>query len=136
MPDPKIIIAGAGMSSGGRVRAHEKRYLPEKNATIMQVGYQAPGSLGRRIQAGQRTVEIDRERVQVRARVVSLTGYSGHADRDQLLSFVESAGEPLQKAFVVMGEPKASAFLAQRIKEYLGVDAVVPVQNDSVEIDW
>ena len=48
MHDPKVIIAGAGMSSGGRIRAHEKRYLPEKNATVLLVGYQAPGSLGRR----------------------------------------------------------------------------------------
>lgn len=136
MPDPKIIIAGAGMSSGGRVHAHEKRYLPEKNATVMQVGYQAPGSLGRRIQDGQREVQIDGERISVHAQLLSLTGYSGHADRDQLLSFAEGAGQSLQKAFVVMGEPKASSFLAQRIREYLSVGAVVPVKNDSVEIDW
>ena len=136
MPDPKVIIAGAGMSSGGRVRAHEKRYLPEKNAIIMQVGYQAPGSLGRRIQDGQREVQIDGERINVRAHLVSLTGYSGHADRDQLLAFAEGSGNSLDKAFVVMGEPKASSFLAQRIREYLGVDAVVPAKKDSVEIDW
>ena len=136
MPDPKIIIAGAGMSSGGRVRAHEKRYLPEKNATVLQVGYQAPGSLGRRIQDGEREVTIDGERVHMRAQVLSLTGYSGHADRDQLLTFVENAGASLQKAFVVMGEPKASSFLAQRIKEYLGIDAITPAQEDSANIDW
>jgi metallo-beta-lactamase family protein len=136
MPDPKIIIAGAGMSSGGRVRAHEKRYLPEKNATVLQVGYQAPGSLGRRIQDGEREVTIDGERIHMRAQVRSLTGYSGHADRDQLLSFVENAGASLQKAFVVMGEPKASSFLAQRIKEYLGIDAITPAQEDSANIDW
>lgn len=134
--DPKIIIAGSGMSSGGRVRAHEKQYLPDKNATVLQVGYQAPGSLGRRIQDGQKEVVIQGETIRVQARVMSLTGYSGHADRDQLLDFAEGAGGSLQKAFVVMGEPKASSFLAQRIKEYLGVEAVTPAQNDVADIDW
>jgi metallo-beta-lactamase family protein len=135
-PDPKVIIAGSGMSSGGRVRAHEKRYLSEKSATVLLVGYQAPGSLGRRIQDGQRQVAIDGERVAVRAHVLSLTGYSGHADRDQLLAFAESAGESLEEAFVVMGEPKASAFLAQRIKDFLGVEALVPSLGDSISIEW
>ena len=124
------------MSSGGRVRAHEKRYLPDEKATVLLVGYQAPGSLGRRIQDGQKKVAIDGETIAVRASVMSLTGYSGHADRDQLLSFAEGAGNALQKVFVVMGEPKASLFLAQRIKEYLGIDAITPAQNDSADIDW
>jgi metallo-beta-lactamase family protein len=135
-PDPKIIIAGAGMSSGGRIRSHEKRYLPEKSATVLLVGYQAPGSLGRRIQDGQGSVEIDRQRVDIRAHVEMLSGYSGHADRDQLLDFVEHAGVPLEKVFVVMGEPKASLFLSQRIKDFLGVDAIAPAASDSIAIDW
>ena len=136
MPDQKIVIAGAGMSSGGRVRAHEKRYLPDEKAAVLLVGYQAPGSLGRRIEDGQKDISIDGERIHVQAHIASLTGYSGHADRDQLLAFAESAGDSLERVFVVMGEPKASSFLAQRIKEYLGVEAIVPVQNDSVQIDW
>ncbi|HTR18659.1 MAG TPA: MBL fold metallo-hydrolase [Candidatus Paceibacterota bacterium] len=136
MPDPKVIIAGAGMSSGGRVRAHEKRYLSEKNSVILLVGYQAPGSLGRRIQDGQHNVVIDGKNIQVRARVISLTGYSGHADKDQLLAFAESAGDSLEEAFVVMGEPRASGFLAQRIKDFLGVEALVPALGDSISINW
>ncbi|MDR3571951.1 MAG: MBL fold metallo-hydrolase [Candidatus Pacebacteria bacterium] len=135
-PDPKIIIAGAGMSSGGRIRAHEKQYLPAKNAIVLLVGYQAPGSLGRRIQEGQKKVVIDGESIVVHAEIRSLSGYSGHADRDQLLSFAEAAGESLQKVFVVMGEPKSSAFLAQRIRDYLNVEAVTPAQNDTAIIDW
>lgn len=136
MPDPKIVIAGSGMSSGGRVRAHEKNYLPDANATVLLVGYQAPGSLGRRIQDGQKEVVIEGEKVPVRAAIRSLSGYSGHADRDQLLDLAEAAGDTLKKVFVVMGEPKASSFLAQRIKEYLGVEAITPAQNDVAEIDW
>ncbi|MBI5470697.1 MBL fold metallo-hydrolase [Candidatus Kaiserbacteria bacterium] len=135
-PDPKVIIAGAGMSSGGRIRAHEKKHLPDPKASILFTGYQAPGSLGRRIQEGGKNVVIDGEHVPVRASIGSLTGYSGHKDRDELLSFVESAGESLKKVFVVMGEPRASMFLAQRVRDFLGVEAVTPHAGESIEIDF
>lgn len=134
-PDPKVIIAGAGMSAGGRIRDHEREYLPHKDATVLFVGYQAPGSLGRRIQDGEKRVIIDGEHIRVRASTMSLTGYSGHADRDQLLSFVEGAGERLQKVFVTMGEPKSSMFFAQRVKDFLGVEALVPKRGDSFELE-
>lgn len=133
--DPKVIIAGAGMSNGGRVRAHEKRYLPDSNASILLTGYQAPGSLGRRIADGEKEVHIDGEAIPVHAKIGILTGFSGHRDRDGLLQFVDDAHEKLEKVFVTMGEPKASLFLAQRIKDFLGIDAVVPQQNDTVTID-
>ena len=134
--DPKIILAGAGMSTGGRIRAHERRYLGDKKATILFVGYQTPGSLGRRIEDGARHVEIDGERVRVRARVLHLGGYSGHADRDQLLSFVERCGAHLEDVFVVMGEPKSSHYLAQRIRDFLDVHTHAPALHDSVELAW
>ncbi len=134
--NPKIIIAGAGMSSGGRIRAHEKYYLGDKHATLLFVGYQTPGSLGRRIQDGEKRILIDGEHVRVYARIASLSGYSGHADRDQLLNFVDRAGESIERAFVTMGEPRASLFFAQRVRDFLGVDAVVPQTGESYEIDW
>lgn len=139
--DPKIIIAGAGMSAGGRIRAHEKTYLGDKHATLLFVGYQAPGSLGRRIQDGDKHVEIDGESIRVNAQIETLTGYSGHADREQLLAFVESAEKGvetpvLEKVFVTMGEPRSSLHLAQRIRDFLGVDAVVPQHRETVELDW
>lgn len=135
-PNPKIIIAGAGMSHGGRIRAHEKYYLSDKHATILFVGYQVPGSLGRRIQDGEKRVEIDGEHIRIYAERETLSGYSGHADREQLLTFVENAGGELQRVFVTMGEPHASMFLAQRIRDFLGCDAVVPEAGQSFEIDW
>jgi metallo-beta-lactamase family protein len=134
--DPKVIIAGAGMSSGGRIRAHEKQYLPDKKAAVLFVGYQSPGSLGRRIQEGASQVEIDGDKVRVHAQIDTLSGFSGHADRDQLLNFVEDAGEKITRVFVTMGEPKASAFLAQRIRDFLDVDAVVPEAGQSFDIEW
>ncbi len=135
-PDPKIIIAGAGMSVGGRIRAHEARYLPDPKAAVLFVGYQAPGSLGRRIADGQKKVQIDGTTVQVRASIGMLTGYSGHKDRDGLLAFVEQAGDSLEKVFVVMGEPKAELFLSQRINDFIGCEAHVPAAGETVVIDW
>ncbi len=135
-PDPKVIIAGAGMSHGGRIREHEKRYLSDKKATLLFVGYQAPGSLGRRIEDGEKRVEIDGEHVSIRARIETLTGYSGHADRDLLLQFAERAAGTLKKVFVTMGEPKSSLFLAQRLRDFLGVESVVPEAGQSFTIEW
>ena len=135
-PNPKIIIAGAGMSHGGRIREHEKRYLDDRKAAILFVGYQSPGSLGRRIQDGEKRVEIDHAHVRIRASVDTLSGYSGHADRDQLLRFIEKTAESLERVFVVMGEPKASLFLAQRARDFLGVEASVPEAGQSFLIDW
>lgn len=134
--DPKIIIAGAGMSVGGRIRSHEKEYLSDSNATILFVGYQSPGSLGRRILDGASRVQIEGENVPVKAQVLSVMGYSGHADRDQLMMFVEKTAPSLKKVFVVMGETKSSMFLAQRINDFLGVDAICPEGKQALPIDW
>lgn len=133
---PKVIIAGAGMSAGGRIRSHEKEYLGDSNATLLFVGFQSPGTLGRRIQDGAPNVTIDGENIRVRAQIGSLTGYSGHADRDQLMNFVENAGESLERVFVTMGEPKASLFLGQRIKDFFNIDTVVPKKDDVQEIEF
>ena len=135
-PNPKIIIAGAGMSYGGRIREHEKYYLGDKHATILFVGYQVPGSLGRRIQDGEKRVEIDGEHIRIYAERETLSGYSGHGDREQLLTFVENAGETLERVFVTMGEPHSSIFLAQRIRDFLGIDAVVPESAQTFDVDW
>lgn len=129
---PKIIVAGAGMSTGGRIRAHERRYLPDKNATLLIVGYQVPGSLGRRIQDGARKVQIDGAWVTVRAKVMSTGGYSAHADRDDLLKFAEDV-KP-KEAFVVLGEMSASTFLAQRLSGFLGIKSTIPQVGERYEL--
>jgi metallo-beta-lactamase family protein len=134
--DPKIIIAGAGMSGGGRIRAHEKRYLAHKDTIVLFAGFQAPGTLGRALLDGERHIEIDGERIRVKAQMRQLTGYSGHADRDQLLSFIEKAGPRLEEVFVTMGEPKASTYLAQRMHDFLGINAHVPRKGESAELEF
>lgn len=131
----KIIIAGSGMSNGGRILHHEKRYLPDPKSTLLLAGYQAAGSLGRMIQDGAKTVNIMGETVVVNAKIEQIGGYSAHKDSDELLEFVAHTADTLKKVFVVMGEPKSSMFLTQRIRDYLGVDAVAPSIGSTFEID-
>lgn len=131
----KIIIAGSGMSTGGRIIHHEKNYLSDPNSTLLLVGYQQTGSLGRIIQEGAKTVKIMGEEISVRARIVNIRGYSAHKDSDHLLQFVDDTKDTLQKVFVAMGEPKSSMFLAQRLRDYLGVDAKCPEVGETEEIE-
>lgn len=137
VPGPKIIIAGSGMSHGGRIRAHEKEYLDDKNCIVLLVGYQTVGSIGRLLQDGAKHVWIDRMKVKVRARVATIRGYSGHADRDQLVEFVHGGlSKKTKQIFVTMGEERSSLFLTQRLRDYLGAPAIAPEANAEIEIDF
>jgi metallo-beta-lactamase family protein len=135
-PNPKIIIAGSGMSNGGRIVYHEKRHLPDPKSAIILVGYQAPGSLGRSLEEGRREVYISGEKVPVRARVAMLRGFSAHRDGAGLFDFVSETANTLERAFIVMGEPKSSSHLAQRMRDYLGVNALVPEEGNMYTIDF
>lgn len=151
----KIILSGSGMSEGGRVVSHEAHYLPDSKGTIILVGYQAVGTLGRRLQDGAKEVFIDmdgnknngKEKIKVRATIENITGYSSHKDSEHLLEFVEKTNTPpsppldqgregkkLKKVFVIMGEPKSSLFLTQRIRDYLDIDAVYPEEGKEYEL--
>ena len=130
----KIIIAGSGMSNGGRIVHHEKIYLSDPKSTLLLIGYQGVGSLGRMIQDGSRSVRIMGEEVVVNASVEQIHGYSAHRDSGGLVSFVDRTGDTLRKCFVAMGEPKSSLYLVQRLRDYLGVDASMPQINQKVEI--
>jgi metallo-beta-lactamase family protein len=135
-PNPKIIIAGAGMSHGGRIGRWEQRYLPDPSTTLLIVGYQAPGSPGRRIQDGEQHIHIEGQEVLARAKVVILEGWSAHADRDELLKFAEAAiaNKRTKAIFTALGEPSAERFLAQRIHDYVGGNAIVPLAGQTWEI--
>ena len=143
VPAPKIIIAGSGMSTGGRIIHHEKHYLPDPNSILLLVGFQSAGSLGRRLLEGDNPVKILGSEVIVNAEIESVTGYSAHPDINGLFDFVENASTGsarsrrvnLKKVFVVQGEPKASLFFTQRIRDYLGIEAVAPEIGDSFDID-
>ncbi len=134
-PDPKVIIAGSGMSSGGRVVHHEQNYLGDPKNTLLLIGYQAAGTMGRRIEEGAKSVTINRETVPVRATVRKISGYSGHKDSDALVDFVAGSRGTLKKVYAVLGEPKATTYLAQRIRNELGVSAEAPAGGKSVILE-
>ena len=133
-PDPKIIIAGSGMMNGGRVVHHARHYLPDPNNTLLLVGYQAVGTLGRVIQSGADRVRIFGEEVPVRATIDTITGFSGHKGSDQLVEFVKSVSKKIEQIFVVMGEPSSSEFLANRLRDQVAVNAVTPKEGERVEL--
>lgn len=136
VPNPKIIIAGSGMSNGGRVLHHERNYLPDPKSTLLLVGYQAVGTMGRELQEGAKMVRIFDEDVPVNAKVIMLEGYSAHKDMNALIEFVAAMQDSLKKLFVVHAELGAGLFFAQRVRDYLGIDARVPKMGDEVEIDF
>lgn len=133
-PDPKIIIAGSGMMNGGRIIHHAKRHLGESRSTLLLVGYQAVGTLGRLIQSGEKSVIINGETIDVNCRVDTISGYSGHKGSDQLVEFVEAIKTNIEEVFCVMGELKAQMYLAQRLRDQAGVHAVVPKEGEKVEL--
>ncbi len=132
--DPKIIIAGSGMSNGGRIVHHEHNYLPNPNNTLLLTGYQSAGTMGRTIQEGAKMVHIAGQDIDVKAHIVTISGYSGHKDSEGLVNFVEDTAESLKHVFVVMGEPSSSLFLVQRLRDNLGIDASAPELKDSVDL--
>ena len=136
VPGPKIIMAGSGMSNGGRIIHHEKNYLPDPNNTLLLIGYQAARTPGRILQDGATHIKILGEDVPVRAKVVSISGYSAHPDADGLFDFVTHAAEALKHVYVVMGEPKASLYLVQRIRDNLGIDASAPERGATVSLEF
>ena len=135
IPGPKIVIAGSGMSSGGRIVHHERHYLPDPNNTLLLIGYQSLGTPGRLIQEGLKTVRISGEYVNIKAHVVTISGYSGHKDSDGLLNFVENTQETVKKVFAVMGEPKSAMFLVQKLRDNLGIEAYAPEAGDTAILD-
>lgn len=131
---PKIIVASSGMSEGGRITVHEKRFLPDPKNAILFIGYQVAGSLGRRIQDGIRNITIEGTDLKIRADVLTISGYSSHKDSNGLLEFAEGSKDTLKKVFVVMGETKSALYLTQKIRDFLEVDAEVPELNEIVEL--
>lgn len=134
VPPPKVILAGSGMSTGGRILHHEKRYLPDPHSILLVTGYQAAGSLGRRLLDRARTVKIHDETVAVRAEVRTIDGYSAHADEVELTAFVDEMRDSLERVFVVQGEPASALGFQQHIQDHLGIPALAPVYGERFEL--
>ena len=131
---PKIIIAGSGMSTGGRILHHEKRYLADPKNTFLVICYQVPGTLGRKILSGVKTVKIFGQEIPNRIQVKAIGGYSAHADQEMLCLWVKQMKDTLKRVFVVQGEEKSALALVQHIKDHLGLPAEAPEMGRVVEL--
>jgi len=131
---PKIIIAGSGMSNGGRIQHHERRYLSDQKSTLLFVGYQAKGSPGRQILEGATEIKMFGETITIRCKKVMIEAYSAHADQSQLLKWLEPMRLSLKKVFLVHSERDQSEAISQRIRDELGFDADIPKIGDIIEL--
>lgn len=131
---PKVIIAGSGMSTGGRILFHEKRFLPEPSTSLAIVGFQVEGTLGRLLKDGAKTVKIMGEDVEVRATVYEIGSYSAHADQKALKDWVITSKNSLKELFLVHGEQAAKEVLKSKIQDESGIKTTIPNPGESFEL--
>jgi len=131
----RVIVSASGMMTGGRVLHHALRLVPDPEATIVFVGYQAAGTTGRRILDGEQEVKILGQWVPVRCRVAKIGGFSAHADWKEVLRWLEGmeSGVP-RKTFLTHGEPEAATAMGEHIKEEFGWNVHVPQYGERVDL--
>ena len=130
-----VILSASGMCEGGRIKFHLRYNLPRKECAIVFVGFQAAGTLGRRIVDGAKRVRIHGEDIPVRAKVFTINGLSAHADRDALLGWLGKFRRPPRQTWVVHGEPLAAHALRDAVRERFGWNAEVPEEGQAAELD-
>jgi metallo-beta-lactamase family protein len=133
-PGPFLVMAGAGMCTGGRILHHLQNHLPDPTTLVLMVGYQSRGSLGRQLQDGAPWVRITGERVPVRARTHLFGGLSGHAGQSDLLAWVRSLAPSRPRLVLTHGEDGPRAALRDRIYEQFGLAAEMPGYRETIEI--
>lgn len=131
---PKVIISASGMCEAGRIRHHLKHNLWRKESTILFVGYQAAGTLGRKLVEGAESVKLFGENVEVNARIATLIGISGHADMNGLLNWPDGFKEKPSHVFVVHGEDTVTDSFAATITERFGIPAFAPYSGGCVDL--
>jgi metallo-beta-lactamase family protein len=133
-----MVVAASGMLTGGRIMHHLKDFLPDPGCTLLFIGYQGEGTLGRAIQGGAKTARIDGQEVDVRCRVRSISGFSAHADEHELEAWLKhfaeagTAADP-KTVFVVHGDPDAAEAFAARIRA-MGMQPHLPDYKESVTL--
>ncbi|MFA5251794.1 MAG: MBL fold metallo-hydrolase [Phycisphaerae bacterium] len=130
-----MIIAGSGMCTGGRIKYHLVNNISRPESTIMFVGYQAVGTLGRQIVDGAEKVRILGEQREVKASIVRIHGFSAHADREELLKWLKELQTPPRKVFVVHGETESASNFGSYLREQTGWDVSVPAYLDEAVLE-
>ena len=130
-----IIISASGMCEVGRIKHHLKHHLWDPNSTVLFVGYQAPGTLGRRIVDGEKVVRIFGEEIAVNARIEYIEGYSGHADQEWLMNFIYSFITKPKHVFLVHGEPNGQEILKAKIEEEAKLPVIIPEYGQTYTLD-
>jgi metallo-beta-lactamase family protein len=139
---PMMVVASSGMLTGGRVMHHLKDFLPDPTCTLLFIGYQGEGTLGRHLQDGGSSARIDGQEYPVRCRVRSISGFSAHADQSELEAWLarftaagaaRDDGRP-RSVFIVHGDPDASSAFAVRIRDRLGMAAHLPQHQERVTL--
>lgn len=131
---PKVIIAGAGMMNGGRILHHAFRYLSDPASTLLIIGYQAQGTLGRKLYEGAKRVKIFGEDIRVACTVKAIGALSAHGDQKKLLEWIGSGATLPREVYFVHGEPHASTELAHRVRDKFGVETFVAEMGETIEI--
>lgn len=131
---PKIIIAGSGMSNGGRILFHEKKYLPINSTTLLIIGFQVKGTLGGKLIDDEKKVNILGENIIVRANITEIEAYSAHADQQRLLYWLSKFNKGIKKIFLVHGEIESQDALLHKIQDEQGLEVEIPEESQSIEI--
>jgi len=134
---PIMVVASSGMLTGGRIMHHLKDFLPDPKCTLLFIGYQGEGTLGRHLQDGGKTARIDGQELDVRCRVRSISGFSAHADQHELeawLGHFGKAGGSPKTVFIVHGDPDAAEAFADRVRSELHMDAHVAKHHETVSL--
>ena len=130
-----MVIAGSGMCTGGRVKHHLVNNITRRKSTIMFVGYQAVGTLGRLIVDGRKQVRILGRKYHVKAKVVRIHGFSAHADRDELFQWLSKLKKPPRKLFVVHGESESAHSFGNYVRKKTGWEVTVPAYQNEIILD-
>src|SRR5437764_7788641 len=131
----RVIIAASGMMNGGRVLHHALRLLPDENAIVVFVGYQAGGTLGRRVADGQKQVKVLGQWVPVRCRIEKIGGFSAHADWKEVVRWLEGMPAAPKRVFITHGEPDAAQAMARHIRDRFGWQIEVPQYGGRFELE-
>jgi metallo-beta-lactamase family protein len=131
---PFILLTSSGMATGGRVLHHLRQRLPDPKTTVLFAGYQAEGTRGQTLQRGAKEVKIFGQLVPVRGKIKSINGFSAHADQSEILRWLKEFEQPPQKTYIIHGEPKAAAVLAEIVRQRFKWRVEIPKHGDKVTL--